>query len=38
VLPPGDYELQLDFPEHGAQRTRITIKPREVTEVRIRLP
>jgi hypothetical protein len=38
VLPPADYELQLDFPEHGAQRTRITIKPREVTEVRIRLP
>jgi hypothetical protein len=38
VLPPGDYELLLDFPEHGAQRTRITIKPREVTEVRIRLP
>lgn len=38
VLPPGDYELLLDFPEHGAQRTRVTIKPREVTEVRIRLP
>ena len=38
VLPPGEYELLLDFPEHGAQRTRMTIKPREVTEVRVRLP
>jgi hypothetical protein len=38
VLPPGDYELRLDFPEHGAQRTRMTIKSREVTEVRVRLP
>ena len=38
ILAPGDYELQLDFPEHGARRTRMTIKPREVTEVRVRLP
>lgn len=38
VLPPGDYELLCDFRDHGAQRQRFTIKPREVTEVRIRVP
>ena len=37
ILAPGDYELECDFVEHGARRGRVTIKPREVTEVRIRL-
>ena len=38
MLPPGDYELELTFAHHGVQRRTIAIKPREVTEVRIRLP
>lgn len=38
ILPPGEYELVGDFGAHGAQRQRFTIKPREVTEVRLRLP
>lgn len=38
ILPPGEYELVGDFGSHGAQRQRFTIKPREVTEVRLRLP
>jgi len=37
VLPPGDYEVQCDFVEHGARVGRVTIRPREVTEVRLRL-
>jgi hypothetical protein len=38
VLPPGDYELMCDFGAHGAHREIVTIKPRETTDVRIRLP
>lgn len=38
VLPAGDYLLDFGFPEHGAMQRRITIAPREVTDVRIRLP
>ncbi len=38
VLPPGDYELMCDFGDHGAQRQRVTIKAREVSEVRLRVP
>jgi hypothetical protein len=38
VLAPGEYELQCDFGEHGAVRERFRVTPREVTEVRVRLP
>lgn len=38
VLPAGDYELLCDFGEHGAVRQVFRIRPREVTEVRVRLP
>jgi hypothetical protein len=38
VLPPGEYELLCDFGEYGAVRERFRITPREVTEVRVRLP
>jgi hypothetical protein len=38
VVAPGDYELLCDFGAHGAHRAVVTIKPREVSEVRIRLP
>lgn len=37
-LPPGDYLLEFGFPEHGAQQQRITIRAREVLDVRLRLP
>jgi hypothetical protein len=38
ILPPGDYVLELEFERHGARPQRVSIKPREVAEVRIRLP
>ncbi|MBL8755719.1 MAG: hypothetical protein JNK15_20655 [Planctomycetes bacterium] len=38
ILPPGDYLLELEFERHGAVPQRVTIKPREVAEVRVRLP
>ena len=38
ILLPGEYLLEFDFPEHGSQRQRVTVKPREVADVRIRLP
>ena len=38
LLPPGDYELEFGFDHHGAERRRITILPRQVTDVRVRLP
>lgn len=38
VLPAGDYELLCDFGEQGALRHQFRIRPREVTEVRLRLP
>lgn len=37
ILPPGDYELLFDFEGHGARRHRLTIRPREMTDVRVRL-
>jgi hypothetical protein len=38
VLPAGDYELLCDVGEQGAVRQPFRIRPREVTEVRLRLP
>jgi len=38
LLPAGEYLLEFDFLDHGARQQRVTIKPREVTDVRIRLP
>jgi hypothetical protein len=38
VLAPGDYELDFEFVHHGTQRQRLTIRPREVSDVRLRLP
>ncbi len=37
-LPPGVYLLDFGFAEHGGQQQRVTIKAREVTNVRLRLP
>jgi hypothetical protein len=37
MLPPGDYELTFDFVGHGAFRHHTTIRPREISEVRVRL-
>lgn len=36
-LPAGDYLLDFVFPEHGALQRRVTVTPREVAEVRVRL-
>jgi hypothetical protein len=38
ILPPGTYDLDVEFPHHGAVPQRVTIRPREVAEVRLRLP
>ncbi len=38
MLPPGTYDLAVEFLHHGAVPQRVTIRPREVAEVRIRLP
>ncbi|MFY9345363.1 MAG: hypothetical protein WAT39_22925 [Planctomycetota bacterium] len=38
VLPPGVYELVFEFVHHGTQQQRVTIRPREVSDVRLRLP
>jgi hypothetical protein len=38
ILAPGVHELMCDFGVHGAHRERVVIRPREITEVRIRLP
>lgn len=38
ILPPGEYLLDFVFAEQGALQRRVTIKPREVTDVRLRLP
>lgn len=38
ILPAGEYELLLEFPQHGIERRRITVGAREVSEVRLRLP
>lgn len=37
ILPPGDYELLFDFGQLGARRAVVAIKPREITDVRVRL-
>jgi RNA polymerase sigma factor (sigma-70 family) len=37
TLPAGDYEMSLDFGARGSRRERVTIRPREVTVVRVRL-
>ncbi|MEO6593692.1 MAG: carboxypeptidase-like regulatory domain-containing protein [Planctomycetota bacterium] len=37
-LVAGEYLLEFDFPDHGTQQQRVTIRPREIVEVRIRLP
>jgi len=38
ILPPGDYDLELDLGAHGIHRSRATITPRETTTVRVRVP
>ena len=37
ILSSGDYTVLLDFGASGSRRERVTIRPREVTELRIRL-
>lgn len=37
VLPPGDYDLKFDFGALGLRSERITIREREVTDVRVQL-
>lgn len=37
ILPAGDYLLTFDFRDHGAREHRVSIRPREVAEVRVRL-
>ena len=37
ILPPGDYLLTFDFRDHGAREHRVSIRPREFAEVRVRL-
>lgn len=37
ILPPGDYEVLFDFGQLGARRTVVAVRPREVTDVRVRL-
>jgi hypothetical protein len=38
ILPPGDYELLVEFEGQAAQRRYVTIRPREVVAVTLRLP
>lgn len=38
VLAPGEYVLECGFAEHGACNERVTIRPREIVDVRLRLP
>lgn len=37
ILPPGEYELLLDFPGRGQRRERATLREREITRVHVRL-
>lgn len=37
ILPPGPYHLTMDFGALGAHERQVAIRPREVTEVRLRL-
>jgi hypothetical protein len=37
ILPAGDYLLTFDFRDHGAREHRVSIKQRDVAEVRVRL-
>jgi len=37
ILASGDYTVLLDFGALGSRRERVTIRPREVTELRVRL-
>ena len=37
ILASGDYTVLLDFGASGSRRERVTIRPREVTELRVRL-
>lgn len=38
ILPPGDYELLLEFEGQPPLRRHVTIRPREVVAVALRLP
>ena len=37
ILASGDYTVLLDFGASGSRLERVTIRPREVTELRVRL-
>jgi len=37
VVPPGDYDLLLDFGAFGMRRERVTVRPYETIEVRVQL-
>lgn len=37
ILPAGDYLLTFDFRDHGVREHRVSIRPREFAEVRVRL-
>jgi hypothetical protein len=38
ILVPGEYLLEFEFDEQGSQRQRVTVRAREVVDVRLRLP
>ena len=37
ILPAGDYLLTFDFRDYGVREHRVSIRPREFAEVRVRL-